>query len=83
MQLLVAWQSMVPVQPLATWQKTEQLVPPQVMAAQALLLPQATLQLVELEQSIPPLQALLPVQSTRHGIPAGQCTEVHGFAVLQ
>jgi hypothetical protein len=82
-QLFVARQSIVFAQAPGTSQSTVQSLPPQVMFPQLLPPPQTTVQLLASAQSTPPLQALAPVQSTKHGRPGGHCTEGHGLSVLQ
>jgi hypothetical protein len=79
----VAPQVIVPEHALVTPQTTVQSLPPQVIAPQLLDAAQATEQLLAEEQSTPPAQASAPVQSTKHGSPDGQFTELQGFAVLQ
>jgi hypothetical protein len=63
-QLFVATQSMAFAQAPGTWQTTLQSVPPHVMVPQLLLPPHATVQLLDCEQSMPPLHAFVPWQST-------------------
>jgi hypothetical protein len=63
-QLSEALQSMLFGHAPGTWHWTLQRVPPQVIAPQLLPSPQTIEQLLACEQSMPPLQELVPWQST-------------------
>lgn len=82
-QVAAELHAMAPLHVFGTTQTTEHDEPPQEMAPHWLPPPQTIVQELASAQSIPPVQAFAPVQTTLHGIPGGHVTLLHGFCVTQ
>jgi hypothetical protein len=77
--VVVALHAIAPAQLPELSHRMVQAPPPQVIAPHVALPPQTTVHSLAWEQSTPPPQAPLPVQSTKQGTPGGHRTEGHGF----